>query len=330
MDFPRLQLLVVGLLVLGASIIFLELNDKGSWLILGLVFGCIILHFSWILPYTKVFPSEVKTARNNGEDNLIKIITANVLMTNHNAHKLLDNVSKYNPDVLVTLESDKWWEEKLSVLEEEYKYTMKCPLDNKYGMHVYSKLPLKDTSIQFLVESDIPSMHAIVILRSGIKARVHFLHPAPPSPTENESSSERDAELMVVGKSVADEEGPIIVTGDLNDVAWSATTRLFRKVSGLLDPRIGRGMYNTFHADYWFARWPLDHIFHSEHFTVNHIERLPHIGSDHYPMYVELMYDKADGADQEGLEADEDDLEWAEEKMDEHTVEESDVHEPGK
>jgi endonuclease/exonuclease/phosphatase (EEP) superfamily protein YafD len=330
MDFPRFQLFVLGLLILIAGVIFLDFNNNLSWVLIGLTLACTILHLWWILPYTKMFPIEVKAGRDNGEENRIRIITSNVLMTNHDAYKLLDLVSKYNPHILVVLESDKWWEEQLDVLENEYKYTMKCPLDNKYGMHVYSKLALEDTAIQFLVEPDLPSMHAIVVLESGVKIRVHFLHPAPPSPTENESSSERDAELLIVAKSVSDEEGPIIVTGDLNDVAWSATTRLFRKISGLLDPRIGRGMFNTFHADYWFARWPLDHIFHSEHFTLMHIERLPHIGSDHFPMYVELVYDVIDGADQEGLEADEDDQELAEEKMDEHAVDESDVHEPGK
>ena len=89
-------------------------------------------------------------------------------------------------------------------------------------------------------------------------------------------------------------------------------------------------MFNTFHADFWFARWPLDHLFHSEHFTLAHIERLPYFGSDHFPMLVTLMYDEPHGADQEGLLADEDDLAWAEEKMEEHAVEEEDVHEPGK
>jgi hypothetical protein len=32
--------------------------------------------------------------------------------------------------------------------------------------------------------------------RDGEKVRAHFLHPAPPSPTENAESKERDAELV--------------------------------------------------------------------------------------------------------------------------------------
>jgi endonuclease/exonuclease/phosphatase (EEP) superfamily protein YafD len=328
-DFPRLQFLTLAIIMLIADVFFLDLDRTRSWILVVAALGCAIFHLAWILPYTRLFSSEVKAAKNRVTDNLISIITSNVLTPNRNFQALLDHVNKYNPDIVVTLESDKWWEENLNVLEKEYKYTMKCPLDNKYGMHVYSKLVLEDTAIQFIVEDDVPSMHAMVTLRSGVKVRVHFLHPAPPSPTENESSSERDAEILVVAKSVSDEDGAIIVTGDLNDVAWSETTRLFRKISGLLDPRIGRGMFNTFHAEHWFARWPLDHIFHSEHFTLSHIERLPYIGSDHFPMYVELLYDVADGADQEGLKADEDDHEVAEDKIDDHNVDESQVHEPG-
>jgi len=330
LDFPRFQFMLLALAMLVAELLLFDFSEYTSWLMAIIALGSLCYHAGWIIPYTTLYPVEVKKARRRDPQNQISILTANVLTSNRRASDLLQMVHQYQPDVLVTLETDQWWEDQLAELEKDYNYTLKCPLDNKYGMHVYSKLLLQDTAIQFLVEPDVPSMHALVELRSGVQVRIHFLHPAPPSPTENFRSSERDAELLVVAKSVSDEFSPIIVTGDLNDVAWSTTTRLFRKISGLLDPRIGRGMFNTFHADYFFARWPLDHLFHSEHFTLISIKRLPYFGSDHFPMLVELLYDETHGADQRGLVAEEDDHEWAEEKMEVHDVDEEDVHEPGK
>ena len=263
-----------------------------------------------------------------GSQDGLSILTANVLTPNREAEALLDLVRKYEPDILVTLESDQWWQEYLNSLEPDMPYTIKCPLDNLYGMHVYSRLPLENATVDYLVEKDVPSMHALVRMRSGDQLCIHFLHPAPPSPTENPESAERDAELVVVARSVADSDEPIIVTGDLNDVAWSPTTRLFRKLSGLLDPRVGRGMYNTFHAKYPFARWPLDHLFHSHHFTLRSIRRLPPIGSDHFALLTELSYAPERGADQEGLKDDQDDRAWARSIADEQNVDKSDVPRP--
>ena len=122
---------------------------------------------------------------------------------------------------------------------------------------------------------------------------------------------ERDAELIDVAKAVAKETDPVIVAGDLNDVAWSSTTRLFRRISGLLDPRIGRGMFNTFHARYPFLRWPLDHIFHSRHFTVCRINRLPAFGSDHFALATELCFTPEKNGNKQGLEPDQSDRFWA-------------------
>lgn len=171
-------------------------------------------------------------------------------------------------------------------------------------------------------------MHASVTLRTGDKVTMHFLHPAPPSPSENKLASERAAELLIVARSAAESDQPLIVTGDLNDVAWSPTTRLFRKLSGLLDPRIGRGMFNTFHAHYPFMRWPLDHLFHSHHFTIGAIERLEPIGSDHFALFAELWFTPAQGAGQDGLDADRAGRERARAKANDQDVSASTVPHP--
>ena len=328
LDFPRLQIALGAVLLAGALLTFLDLEEVWPQILLTVTVCCLLYQAWWIIPYTKAYPCEVKVATAGPEAGQIRIMTANVLTPNRKADALIALIREHQPDVFVTLETDSWWQKRLDTLEDDYRFSMKCPLDNLYGMHVYSKLPLEDTAIQFLVEDDIPSMHAMVVLPNGLKVRMHFLHPAPPSPTEHDESTERDAELLVVAKSVKGLDTPVIVAGDLNDVAWSTTTRLFRKISGLLDPRIGRGMYNTFHAGHWFLRWPLDHLFHSQHFTLSFIRRLPHFGSDHFPVLVELTYDKRRGAQQKGLEADADDLALAEEKIAAEPVTEDDVHEP--
>ena len=124
---------------------------------------------------------------------------------------------------------------------------------------------------------------------------LHFygVHPKPPGspkPKKGElnDSEQRDAELVIVAKEVANLEEPVIVAGDFNDVAWSHTTRLFQRISRLLDPRVGRGMFNSYHAKVPIFRYPLDHLFHSDHFTLDTMELGDDFGSDHFPVFVSL------------------------------------------
>jgi hypothetical protein len=39
------------------------------------------------------------------------------------------------------------------------------------------------------------------------------------------------------------------------------------------------------------VRWPLDHLFHSNHFRLVELRRCGDIGSDHFPVLVELSYE---------------------------------------
>ncbi len=329
-DFPRLQYAALALVLLVLQLWLFDLSVPSSWWPPALAAGCLLYQSYWIQPYTRLHPKEAMTVSAADGSASLRIMSVNVLMTNRNADGLLQIVREVDPDFLITLETDHWWQAQLDVLEKDYPHTVKCPLGNLYGMHVYSRRPLLDPAIQYLVEPDIPSIHASLELPDGRRIKMHCLHPKPPSPTENPGSGERDAELIAVAGSVAESESdvPVIVAGDLNDVAWSSTTRLFRKISGLLDPRVGRGMFNTFHTGFPFMRWPLDHLFHSDHFGVVGLKRLPAFGSDHFPILVELALVDGLERQQEGLEPDSEDMKRAAETVDAEDVAPEDVHKP--
>ena len=122
-------------------------------------------------------------------------------------------------------------------------------------MVLLSRLPLSETEVRFLVMEEVPSIKAIVALPDGRKFTLYVVHPEPPLPFEDTLG--RDGELVLTAGEIKADPLPAIVTGDLNDVAWSRTTQRFQRLSGLLDPRVGRGFFNTFDARFLFLRWPL-------------------------------------------------------------------------
>ncbi|MGM0857218.1 MAG: endonuclease/exonuclease/phosphatase family protein [Pseudomonadota bacterium] len=87
-----------------------------------------------------------------------------------------------------------------------------------------------------------------------------------------------------------------IVTGDFNDVAWSGTTRLFADLSDMKDPRRGRRLLSTYHAERPLWRYPIDHLFVSEGFHLIDLARVEVHGSDHFGISTTLTAAKKDQA----------------------------------
>ncbi|ANF80979.1 endonuclease [Acinetobacter sp. NCu2D-2] len=290
-DFPRLQILALGFISLAFLMFWNEPWTVARQTIFVLLIAALAYQLKMVLPYTFIWKKQVKKVRDDELDpsKQISLIVSNVLTPNQKYHLLIEQIEKYQPDLVLTLETDQTWQNELSVIEKDYPYRVPVPLDNLYGMHLYSKLELKDIEVKFILSDEIPSIHTTVILPCGQPVQLYCLHPKPPSPTEAKDSTLRDAELLIVGDQIKDLDESCIVMGDLNDVAWSRTTRLFQRISGLLDPRVGRHYVNTFHADYPLLRWSLDHVFHSTDFALVKMERLPHVGSDHFPVYVVLQ-----------------------------------------
>jgi endonuclease/exonuclease/phosphatase (EEP) superfamily protein YafD len=288
-DFPRMQIAFGLALVLAAFLAIYGIADALDAAFASAVAGALLYQGVKIFPFTPLASKEVMKAGSGNADASIRILISNVLMENRRAGALLALVREMDPDILLLVETDAWWHRQLEVLDRDYPNNLKQPQGNHYGMHFFSRLELRSPEIRFLVESDIPSVRTGVRLRSGAWIEFYGVHPRPPEVQED--TEERDAEILIVGKQIAADGRPSIVAGDLNDVAWSHTTRLFQRISGTLDPRRGRGTFNTFHAQYPFVRWPLDHIFHEASFTLIGLQRLREIGSDHFPVFAALQYE---------------------------------------
>lgn len=313
-DYPRLQKFTLSVICLGLLLYFYKGTGPLYW-VLSIVVGLNTLYLLYlILPFTILSKKQVLKVKSHKPDDSLSLMISNVYQYNDNYSGALHEIHKANPDILLMLETDSKWAKATEGLDKEYPHSVKLPKDNTYGMLLFSKLELKDTDVRYMVEDDVPSIHTKVILKSGQEVVLHCVHPTPPVPNENVRSTERDKELLLVADMAKEEKLPVIVIGDLNDVAWSHTTGLFLKMSGLLDPRRGRGFYNTFHARNPFMRFPLDHAFISPHFKLNHMRRLNNFGSDHFPIFIDIQYEPQADRQQEPLHADSDDVQEAQEK----------------
>lgn len=287
-DFPRLQITVIFSVIFAAYLWRREDPGLADNLFLGALSLSLMYQLWRMWPYTPLHPRQVKRAERQDDPRSLSLLICNVLETNRDTEKLCALIRDRDPDVVLLVETNSWWAEQLREIERPRPHFLKQPQSNTYGMLLYSRLPLIDPQIRFLVQDDVPSIHTGVKLPTGDQVWLRCLHPRPPAPSESTRSTERDAELLIVAKELQHQDRPSVVVGDLNDVAWSRSTSVFQKISRLLDPRVGRGFYSTFNANWPFVRFPLDHAFVSHHFHLVAFEVLPHVGSDHFPVFARL------------------------------------------
>lgn len=283
--YPRVQMALINTGLLMLFLLLVGVTGAASGLIaIGLILT-IMLCLRDILPFMPYMPKQSPDLTSPDSGASIKMVLGNVLMENENASELLVSIRRKNPDLVFMVETNAKWRGYLSELEAEYPYTYLLPLEDFNGMLFYSRYEILNVSERYLVQDHIPSLS--IDLKLGQQTvRFFGVHPRPPRPEDD--TEKMDRELDIIAAEAKDCPHPVIVSGDLNDVGWSAETKSFLQTSGLLDPRRGRGLFNTFNAKNPIVRWPLDHLFHSQHFGTIAIERLPKFGSDHFPMFVHL------------------------------------------
>ena len=276
---------MVAMIVLLIAWLALRAPSRAYWPLALALAAAALWQSTFAFAYLPFGPRKVASAENCPSGRSVSVLNVNVFQDNREFHRTLERVRRTNADVVLFLETDEAWARALTPLLRTYRHVESVPIPNTYGMILMSRWPMT-SRVRYRMQPDIPSIDATLTMPSGEQVELYALHPEPPLPGDD--SGERDAELVMAGRDVRQSGRAALVVGDLNDVAWSETSRLFRQVSGTADPRVGRGLYPTFNARYPLFQWPLDHLFVTPHWRVEKLDRLGKIGSDHFPIFFRM------------------------------------------
>ena len=300
-DFPRFQIAALLLIPLAIAT-FLAFQKPITWeprVWSVVLLASIVWQASHVIQFSPLWSKEVPIAESDSPS--IKLMIANLDYENAKPEPVSQQLSEEQPDVLLLIEFDEGWQQQLSELRNQFAYHHEEVRGEGLGLALWSQLPIKQAETRFLVSERRPSIWAKLELESGQRVSFVGVHPTPPglldsTGDQRRDSRVRDAELILIAKEVANRSDEAwAIAGDFNDVAWSHTTRLFKRVSGLSDPRVGRSFMGTYIAQYPPFRCPIDHVFLCNGFSVNNLSRKRISGSDHFAMLATVSLEQSVG-----------------------------------
>ena len=300
-DFPRLQIAILLLVLTIAWIVNLRLRDEKLWTEPAAWVAVLFLAFIWqsshIIPFSWVYSKEVPDSVTS-DSSAIKIVVANIDYENvEPADNVLQELKDVDADILLLVETNEKWMSALEPLRSSYSHHFDHVQGEGLGLSLWSKFPIITHEKRRLVSERRVSLWAEIEDHPGHRFNFIGVHPTPPGLLDStgdkrRDSRVRDAELVMIAKEIAKKKDQSwVVAGDFNDVAWSHTTRLFKRISGLRDPRIGRSFMGTYIAQIPPCRCPIDHVFLSDGFAVNSLSRTRISGSDHFAVIADVSFD---------------------------------------
>ncbi len=238
----------------------------------------------WHLAGVAIFYLPAQTTPVDGPQ--LRILVANVLGSNQEKQPFLDFVRDTDPDIILVQEVQPHWAEALELLHEAYPYHRVLERTDMHGMAQYSRVPLeylpppKDLGLPLFIS------RVTIEEREFILANVHTTPPFNP-----DSANWRNVMLDRLQLRLAEETLPLVVAGDFNTTPWSPYYKRFVKGLKLINAQQGFGVVPTWSTNLrrYFVRIPLDYALVSPEIGVVQYTRGPDIGSDHFPIVVDLQ-----------------------------------------
>jgi endonuclease/exonuclease/phosphatase (EEP) superfamily protein YafD len=179
--------------------------------------------------------------------------------------------------------------EKLSLapVGEAFPHRLFHVRDDNFGIGVFSKAPLFEVKDESLTPLAIPAINVRVSFEAG-EARLFGIHTLPL--VSRRYVQVRNDLLAQLAQQVRDAKQPVILAGDLNTSMWTRPYQQLLEVSGMQDPRVGRGLFPAWPSVGGFAVVPIDHILVSSEIKVVSFEAVTIPGSDHRGLLARLSF----------------------------------------
>ncbi len=215
----------------------------------------------------------------------LKIVSANILSHNHEFDKLKQLIKKENPELILIQEINPLWEKALQEWATDYPHQMIKSRRDNFGMALYSKYPFSKNEFIYLTQEPIPYILA-TIKKEDKEISLLGVHAMPPMGSR--FFDLRNRQLNGINEIAKNQNENLIVLGDLNCTSFSPCFNYLTKGTTLKDTRLGKGLQTSWSAKMNAIQITLDHAFVSENVSVLDRKLGNDIGSDHYPVILEL------------------------------------------
>jgi endonuclease/exonuclease/phosphatase (EEP) superfamily protein YafD len=219
----------------------------------------------------------------------LRVMSFNLLSTNESYNEVIEYIVASEPDVVLLHESSRPWEVAIESAGFDYEVVRGRSDELIFGTLVLVRDAVEAVSYGF-AEGAARAI-ALEYQPDGWPVPVRILSTHPLAPTTAERAGLRDAQLAFAAEWAGEQEGAFLVVGDLNASPWSWPFRRLVAEGSLRNSQLGFGLQPTFPADSLFLlRVPIDHLLHSDQLRVRDRELGPALGSDHFPLVVDLEH----------------------------------------
>lgn len=270
---------VVALSVLGL-VVSLSKWKKTGYVILGVA----LVNLIAVLPLFIGSPPDPDASAPS-----VRVMSFNLLSDNESYPDVIEYIESVDPDIVLLHEASRPWEVAMDSAELDYQIVRPRSEDIIFGTLVL----VRGDDVQAVshgFEAGAPRAVEVTFVPEGWTTPISVLGTHPLAPTDPERASLRDAQLGFAGQWAADRSGPHLVAGDFNATPWSWPFRRLLDLGDMRNSQTGFGLQPSFSSrSNLLLRVPIDHVVHSEDLEVTDRRLGPSLGSDHFPVLVDLQ-----------------------------------------